>query len=238
MTDTSQGNAVTSEGTPAEERLPWYKRTPVIVAIIGALVALTGTVAKVALPRLTGESSKAVAVTGKVSDVQMHPVGGAKVSLVGKGLPPVVYTDSEGVFTFNLPDDVKEIKVSVEADGYGPYDRLINVSDKGELQEIRLKPQADADAQLWGYVRDRDENPLQGVKVWLEDFPDMPPVETATNGGFWIKDIPRKYGDMVRVRAVKEGYQPNPCIKDAQLGSQGSVVIYLTSRPKPSRLPC
>lgn len=236
MPDTPKDTTELHADTPAEERLPWYKRTAVIVALIGALVALTGTAAKLLLPRLMGTSSKVV--RGKVSDLQMHPIGGAKVSLQGKGLPPLIYTDSEGVFTFNLPDDVKEIKVRVEAGGYSAYERLIEVSATSELEEIRLTPETETNAQLWGYVRDRDERPLQGVKVWLEDFPNMPPVETATNGGFWIKDIPRKYGEMVRLRAIKDGYQPDPCIKDALLGGQGSIVIYLTAYPRPSRLPC
>lgn len=226
MPDTSQDTVKPLANNDAEEHLPWYKRTSVIVALIGALVALTGTFVKVVLPKIGSGSSESVAVRGRVSDNQMHPLRGAKVSLEGKDLPPVIYTDSEGVFTFNLPNDVKEIKIRVEASGYDLYDRRIDVSAKSELEDIRLMPQTKVEtkAELSGTVLDGNGKPLQGARVVLDDIPGMSPVETSSDGVFNLRDIPKKYGEGVRVRIVMEGYQPNPYTEDVVIGKAPPII--------------
>jgi hypothetical protein len=206
-----------------ESSLPWYKRTIVIVALIGAFSTLAGTAYKFGLPYIIDGPSHSVAVRGRVSDVQGRAIRGAKVSLEGKGLPPVIYTDSEGVFSFDLPADVKEIKIRVEATGYGAYDRRIDVSAKGDLQDIRLPPTENGEkAELSGTVLDASERPLQGGRVTLDDIPGMSPVETSSDGVFNLRDIPRKYGEGVRVRVVMEGYLPYT--EDVVLGKAPPII--------------
>jgi hypothetical protein len=214
-----------------EGSLPWYKRTLVIVALIGALSTLVGAIIKFGLPYLNGGPSQSVVVRGRVSDKQGYAIGSAKVSLEGKGLPPVLYTDSEGVFTFTLTPDVKEIKFRVEAGGYDLYDRRLDVSSKSELEDIRLTPKVktEAKAELSGTVVDGNERPLQGARVALDDFPGMLPVETSSDGVFNLRDIPKKYGEGVRVRVVMEGYQPNPYTEDVVLG-KAPPIIKLTKK--------
>jgi hypothetical protein len=205
----------------AEEVLPWYKRSAVIVALIGALVGLTGTFVKVVLPKISGGSSNTTAFRGRVSDSRGgRSIARAKVALEGKGLPPLIYTDSEGVFTFDLPDDAKEIKVRVEASGYDVYERRVDVSAKKELEDIPLTPQAEAEKSvgLSGSVVDQNEGPLQGAKVTLDDVRGMIPVETSSDGVFNVENLPLKVGDRVRLRVVLEGYTPNPYLKDVVLG--------------------
>lgn len=213
-----------------EESLPWYKRTLVIVALIGAFGALAGTFVKFILPRIGGESPKSIAFRGRVSDKQGHPLGGAKVSLEGKGLPPVIYTDSEGIFTFNLTDEVKEIKIRVEASGYGLYDRRVDVAAKSELEDIRLPPQTETKAELSGTVVDSHEKPLQGARVTLDDIPGMQPVETSSDGVFNLLNIPKKYGEGVRMRVIMEGYQPNPYTEDVVLGKAPPIITLTRKR--------
>jgi hypothetical protein len=212
----------------SEEASPWYKRSAVIVAIIGGLAALTVSVVKVILPKFYGESPQVVAFRGRVSDVQGHTLGGAKVILEGKGLPPLIYTDSEGVFAFGLPPDVKEIKIRVEAPGYDLYDRRVDVSAKTELEDIRLaQTKAERKVGLSGVVVDGNERPLQGAKVSLDDLSRLAPAETSSTGVFNIEDLPLKAGDRVRLRVVLEGYQPNPYLEDAVIGDY-SPTVHLT----------
>jgi Carboxypeptidase regulatory-like domain len=159
-----------------------------------------------------------------VSDQGGQAIGNAKVTLEGKGLPPLIYTDSEGVFTFNLPDDVKEIKIKVEASGYERYDRRVDVAAKSELEDVRLQQKGDTTSELSGTVVDAADRPLQGARVTLDDIPGMTPVETSTDGVFNIRDIPKKYGEGVRVRVVMQGYQPNPYTEDRVLGAAPPII--------------
>lgn len=74
-------------------------------------------------------------------------------------------------------------------------------------------------ADLSGTVLDYNNRPLQGAKVTLDDLPGMTPVETSSDGVFNLRNLPRKYGEGVRVRVVMEGYQPNPYTQDTVLGA-------------------
>lgn len=79
------------------------------------------------------------------------------------------------------------------------------------------QPSPQAKAELSGTVFG-NEKPLQGARVTLDDLPAMSPVETSSDGVFNLRDIPRNYGDGVRVRVVMEGYRPNPYTEDVVLG--------------------
>lgn len=74
-------------------------------------------------------------------------------------------------------------------------------------------------ADLAGYVFDSDSKPIQGAKVTIEGLSGMVAVETSSDGTFTIKGIPRKYGEQVRIRVVKEGYRPNPYTEEVVLGA-------------------
>lgn len=75
-----------------------------------------------------------------------------------------------------------------------------------------------ATSELSGTVLDQNEKPLQGAKVTIDELPGMKSVETSSDGVFTFKDVPRKYGEAVRIRVVEEGYQPNPYTEDVVLG--------------------
>lgn len=81
-----------------------------------------------------------------------------------------------------------------------------------------------AKAELSGTVLDRNERPLQGAKVTLDDIPGMLPVETSSDGVFNLTDIPKKYGEGVRLRVIMEGYQPNPYTEDVVLGKAPPII--------------
>lgn len=79
-----------------------------------------------------------------------------------------------------------------------------------------LAREAALSADLSGIVLDSNDSPIQEAKVTLDDVLGMRPVETDSDGKFTLKGIPRKYGEMVRVRVAKEGYEPRT--EDVVLG--------------------
>jgi len=90
-----------------------------------------------------------------------------------------------------------------------------NTSQGREAQTPTPTP---ATSELSGTVLDQNDNPLQGAKVTIDELPGMKPAETSSDGLFTINYIPRKYGEAVRIRVVKEGYQPNPYTEDVVIG--------------------
>jgi hypothetical protein len=151
-------------------------------------------------------------------------IRGAKVSLEGDGIPAVAYTDSEGIFSFRLEDPNKEIHLRIEANQYDNFDLRVTPAKNQGIQEIRLTPQTETRAELSGTVYDANNNRLQGAQVTLDDIPGMAPVETSSDGVFIIKEIPRKYGEGVRIRVSKDGYQPYPYTEDVVLGKASPIV--------------
>ncbi len=84
-------------------------------------------------------------LTGRVLDaVSNHTLAHAKVMLESEDVPPVQYTDSEGIFTFPLPPSAPYVRLKVELSGYEPADRRIDSSTLQEAQEVRLQPLAAA----------------------------------------------------------------------------------------------
>src|SRR5262245_50194740 len=56
------------------------------------------------------------------------------------------------------------------------------------------------------------------VMITLDDITGIKPAEASSDGVFRINGISRKYGEMVRLRVVKDGYLPNPYTEDVTLG--------------------
>jgi hypothetical protein len=69
-----------------------------------------------------------------------RPLSGSKVSVEMKGVPVVVFTDSEGIIRFIAEHSSTTIKVRAEMDGYEITTRRIPPSGNIEVQEIRLNP--------------------------------------------------------------------------------------------------
>lgn len=134
------GTAHLQQGDKEEEK-PWYKRTPVIVALIPVLGGLLIFFFPFVLSLVRGPlPPRQLTFAGRVVDEKTSKViRGAKVGMEAKS-NSVDYTDSEGVFSFNVDPDVHQIKIRVDAEGYIPLDRRINATSKNELEEIRLTP--------------------------------------------------------------------------------------------------
>src|SRR5688500_6211691 len=99
----------------------------ITAAWCGIIAAVILAVAPIAVPfieeMLRNSAGQEIRYIGRVlDDTNQQPIAGAKVTLDFVGVPPVVYTDSEGVYRFNLSitSDVSGI-VRVDAPGYQPY---------------------------------------------------------------------------------------------------------------------
>ncbi len=71
------------------------------------------------------------------------PVSNAKVTLDFQGAPPIVYTDSEGVYRFTINAESSKVsgRVRVDANNYEKYDRNITLyTNLMTIEDIRLVP--------------------------------------------------------------------------------------------------
>jgi hypothetical protein len=180
-------------------------RRALIGTIAAAMIAMVGTIAAAVFANWGFVSNKSdPSVTGTVIDKSTEaPVRKAKISLDGDGPPKIMYTDTEGYFSFQLSDATKEIRIRIEADSYENYDQLIMPP---KHLEIHLTSKTEKTSSLTGFVYDQNA-PLQGARVTIEGFPGMQPEETTTEGVFTFEGLPSKAYDSVTIHVVKKGYQ-------------------------------
>lgn len=109
---------------------------PIVVALIGA-IAIVFAAWWQDHSKPTPDKDKYI---GRVTDSRTGDrIRGAKVSLEGKDVPPVIYTDSEGVFSFPLKKGADEVRVSVEANGYEKFDLRVSPTANSGMEDIRLR---------------------------------------------------------------------------------------------------
>jgi hypothetical protein len=96
-------------------------------------------------PTIPAETPFEIEYVGRVIDIHsQQPVFGAKVTLDLQGVPPVVYTDSEGIYRFKveIQTDISG-QIRVDAQGYQVYTRYISLSSRQTtIEDIRLTPQS------------------------------------------------------------------------------------------------
>ena len=122
-----------------------YRRQPLsvisgAVAILGLMIIL---VTSCSPPTPTLKSPVQVEYIGRVVDSKnLQPIENAQVSLDVEGVPPIVYTDSEGIYRFTLAlDSAISAQVRVNAPNYQPYARNITVDPADtSIEDIRLDP--------------------------------------------------------------------------------------------------
>jgi Carboxypeptidase regulatory-like domain len=213
---------------PSLEAAKITSRRTLIGGIIAAVVTVSGGIAVAMINRGCNTApARTQMFTGRVFNKNdtSAKVRNAQVSMEGEGAPPLSTTDSEGIFSFPLNDPNKEIRLRIDVSGYEPYDLRVVPARNHGVQQIPLTPKTDTKADLSGTVLDEHNEPIPRAKVTLEDIPGMPAVTTSTDGVFNLKEIPRKYGEGVRVRVVAEGYHPNPYTEDVILGKAPPRVI-------------
>lgn len=89
-----------------------------------------------------GNPFRRVSYFGRVLDSKtQQPIQNAKISLDFQGNPLVAYTDSEGVYRFDLPISVdkEDLHIRIQADDYAPYDQNITFFLAApKIDDIRL----------------------------------------------------------------------------------------------------
>lgn len=203
---------------PTVEDKEKTSRRGLIGVIIAAIITAVATISAATINSC--RDSSPLTFSGRVIDKNTEEkIRGAKVSLEeAEGAPPLAYSDSEGIFSFPVGDPNKELRLRIEANKYQNYDLRATPAKNQGIQEVRLTPKTDETAELSGFVFDRNDKPIQGAKVTLDDVLGISPVETSSDGTFTIRNIPRKYSELVRIRIVKEGFKPNPYTEDVVLG--------------------
>ena len=134
--------------TNGESAVMSFSRIITRGTIVLAIIALVGVLAAGCGPSTPTISPKTAVLEteylGRVvdSDTQ-QAISGAKVSLDLVGVPPVVYTDNEGVYRFRIAiNSTITGLVKVEAEGYKTYTRTISITTGDDtITDIRMSPQ-------------------------------------------------------------------------------------------------
>ena len=166
-------------------------------------------------------------------DSNLFKIVGVVAGIGGIALGTVVYIFREVIRkeifpqltkeqAYNLLNRIIVLTFVVGVLGIGAY--IIVAKRNGEISSNQnsnggLTPTpTPVKADLSGTVLDQNDRPLQGAKITVDDVPGMQSVETSSAGIFNLHDIPKAYGEGVRLRIVMEGYQPNPYTEDVVLG--------------------
>lgn len=119
-------------------------RTQIIAVLIPALVAILVAYWQFVWKPSSDTTSVSIDYVGRVIDsVNLDPIKGAQVALDFRNVPPIVYTDNNGVYRFTLTLSSEQIdgRVRIEAVGYQKYDRYITIyKSTPTIEEIRLIP--------------------------------------------------------------------------------------------------
>lgn len=119
-------------------------KTQLIVAFITALTAMLAAYWQFVWKPSHDITSAPIDYIGRVVDyVSQNPVKGAQVALDFQGVPPIVYTDDNGVYRFTLALSNEKIdgRIRIEIAGYEKYDRFITIyKNTPTIDEIRLTP--------------------------------------------------------------------------------------------------
>ena len=115
--------------------------------IIAAMISLVGILVVgywqfVLKPNNANQPIKTEYIGRVIDSNTLQPIANATISLSLEGVPPIVYTDSIGVYQFKvtITSDISG-QIRVDADGYPVYIRNIVISpDKTTIEDIRLFP--------------------------------------------------------------------------------------------------
>jgi hypothetical protein len=144
---------------------------------------------------------------GRVIDATSKlPIDGAKVSLDLQAVPQIVYTDSEGVYRFRLSIPAHASgSVRVDAPGYLPYTRNINISPEIPIiEDIRLTPREVVSIPV-SPQKAPTSTATQTPSATLTPTVTLIPPQTSTVtalapenfGGLRLNCIPDRYWDLV-----------------------------------------
>lgn len=113
----------------------------VVLTIVAALITVFLSACNRFGATPSPDDSAATEYVGHVMDANtLQPIANAKITLTLEGVPPVVYTDSEGIYRFkvSIQSDMSG-QIRVDAQGYQVYIRNITISPTlYRIDDIRL----------------------------------------------------------------------------------------------------
>lgn len=173
-----------SKSKPVGRRTRKKVDPQIIVALIGLVGVLV--VGFLQFGPEPPESTTSKEYVGRVLNADTQkPIPSAKISLDLEGVPPIVYTDSEGVFRFKvaIASSVSG-RVNIEAPGYQLYSRIISISpDNLILEDLRLTPIAPTSTPQPGSTSTFTPEPT----ATMTHTPTITP--TATNTPLVVKPL-------------------------------------------------
>lgn len=123
---------------------------------------------------------------------------------------------------YNLLNRIIVLTFVIGALGIGAY--IVTAKWNGVVDSNQNITTSPVKADLSGTVVDQNDKPVQGARITIDDIPGMQAVETSSAGVFNLHNIPKRYGEGVRIRVVMEGYQPNPYTEDVVLGKAPPII--------------
>jgi hypothetical protein len=115
------------------------KRTLFILALIVVAAILFGAYSLIAYRR----AHEIIPYSGRVINKEtLRTIRGAQVSVDAFGIPPNLYTDSNGIFSFNLDKSIGTVRIRVEAENCMPFDGfvpLIGSVTRSGIEDVRLE---------------------------------------------------------------------------------------------------
>jgi TIR domain len=131
----------------------------------------------------------------------------------------LIISKSDGEVVARLQNQPGEALTSLKPGKYGVLIDAVAYQRNATISlQITTSGGATETATLSGTVIEPDGKPIQGAKVTIDEMPGMTPVETSTYGVFIIEEIPKPYGEGVRINVTKEGYLPKLHTEDVVLG--------------------
>ncbi len=126
----------TAGGQNSNGGVKWTAMSTIVAALIAATAAIT-----VGYWQYSQKSEEIREFRGRVIDAKTGKVlRQAKIVLESQGSSPIIYSDSEGFFSFSLEKANTQVRIRVEANGYEKYDRFINPAFGSGVEEIQIQP--------------------------------------------------------------------------------------------------
>ncbi len=113
--------------------------------IIVAIIGLIGILFPILIQNIQKPVNEKTEYVGRVIDLSsQQPIVGAKVTLDLEDVPPIVYTDNEGIYRFKVEINSNiSGQIRVDAEDYEVYTRNVSLTSRlTTIEDIRLTPQS------------------------------------------------------------------------------------------------
>ncbi len=161
-----------------------------------------------------------------VASATRAPIPGASVILETSAVPKSAYTDDQGVFSIQLdgPHEGESAKLAIQAKGYQPREKYIDISSKNPIEDIRLDtapqrvPSEDTGTVIAGLVV--DENTNEGIPRAEVSIAGQPGEALTDDSGYFTVKLTTSGSPprLLNLRVRKPGYKTSERTLSPQRG--------------------